>query len=49
MSDPNFLSDAAKAHLIVRPQTAEEISERVKQAFAMPKAALVRTKQILND
>jgi hypothetical protein len=49
MQDPNFLSDAVHAHLIVRPQTAEDISARVGRAFATPADALTRTRDILKE
>ena len=49
MRDPDFLAQAAKEKLLVRPQTAEGIAARVRQAFATPQAILNRTVEILSN
>jgi len=49
MHDPDFLAEAAKEKLLVRPQTAEDIAARVKEAFATPQPVLSRTVEILNN
>jgi tripartite-type tricarboxylate transporter receptor subunit TctC len=48
LKDPEFLSEAEKQGMLIRPQTGAELQALVKQATAAPKAVLARTAAILN-
>jgi len=47
LRDPDFLKEAAKANMEIRPQTGAELTALSKQVTATPKAVLARTAKIL--
>ena len=47
LKDPEFLKDAEKAHMEIRPQTGAQLTALTAQVTATPKAVLVRTAKIL--
>ncbi|HEY4136628.1 MAG TPA: tripartite tricarboxylate transporter substrate-binding protein [Alphaproteobacteria bacterium] len=48
MKDPQFLTEADKAHLEVNPATPEEIVVLIKNIYATPPAVIEKTRQMLN-
>lgn len=49
MVDAQFLAEAAKAKLDLRPQSGEEVQAYVTKLYASPKNVIERAKKILND
>jgi tripartite-type tricarboxylate transporter receptor subunit TctC len=47
LADPEFLAEAEKHKLLIRPQTEQKISQLIGQAAGIPKAVLDRTRTIL--
>jgi tripartite-type tricarboxylate transporter receptor subunit TctC len=47
MNDPVFLEEAAKANMLIRPQSGAELENVAKKAAATPKPVLEKTAQIL--
>src|SRR6266545_2540207 len=47
LKDPEFLKDAAKASMQIRPQTGAEVAALAKQVTGTPKPVLERTAKIL--
>ena len=47
LKDPEFLKDAQKANLQIRPQTAAEVTALSQQVTGTPKDVLARTAKIL--
>ncbi len=47
LRDPEFLKDAEKAHMEIRPQTGAQLSALTAQVTATPKPVLARTAKIL--
>jgi tripartite-type tricarboxylate transporter receptor subunit TctC len=47
LKDPQFLKDAEKAHMEIRPQSGAQLTALTAQVTATPKAVLVRTAKIL--
>lgn len=47
LKDPEFLQDAEKAHMEIRPQTGAQLDALTKQVIATPKSVLTRTARIL--
>ena len=48
MKDPEFLADAKKLSMILKPQTGEQIESLVKRAAATPKSVLDQTAKLLD-
>lgn len=47
MSDPDFLADAERANMIIRPQTGQQIQDLVARAVATPPEVLENTATLL--
>lgn len=45
--DPDYLSDAERSHLEIRPASAEEVTKLIRAAYATPPTIITRAKEVL--